>query len=238
MYIKTVVLLLCLTLIVLMVNNTFRQQQLQKQPDELSQVVQTLQQQVKQLEQRLSQRGDAVLAVAQQQVQTATQQSELLQQGLTASQLQSQAIDQQINTLDAVVEDLAMQQMQHKQLKDVQASLRQEALHAANRLAGLSIASNMKMAVVEFYHQTGQFPSSNTQVGYPNPTAFADDNIQTISLSDGGRITVVYTARSGVEGGAISLTPKYQLGMFQWRCSTADFETIKQFVPGCELADQ
>lgn len=224
MYIKTVVLLLCLILIVLLLNDTFKQQHWQQQSDELSQTVQALQQQVKQLEVRLEQRSDRMLAAAQQQVQTAAQQSE--------------AIDQQINSLDAVVEDLTMQQMQQKQIQAAQESLRQEALYAANRVGGLSIASGMKMAVVEHYQTMGRYPSSNVQLGYPEPASYADDNIQSITISSGGRITVVYTASSGVDGGAISLTPKDQHGMVKWRCSTADFETISQSIPDCELTQE
>ncbi len=237
MYTKTIIILLCLTLIMLLIVDAFKQQQLQSEQSELSQMVTALQNQVIQLEQGLAQRGDAVISAATQQVQAAEQQSELLQQRLTESKKQSQAIDQQINTLDSVVEDLALQRMQQQQFKAAQESLQQEALHAANRISGLQIASMMKMAVVEYYALNDRYPSSNTQVGLLRPESYASDKIHSVAISKGGRITVVYTALSGVDGGAISLTPKDKLGLVEWRCTTTDFETIQQSIPDCILVN-
>ena len=152
---------------------------------------------------------------------------------LQESEKQSSAIDQQITTLDAVVDDLATKQMQEKQLNAEYELLQQRAMHASYRAAGLQTASMIKMYVAEYYMSEGRFPDSNTKLRMPRPESYANDRVKSITVSKGGRITTVYTAKSGVDGGSIVLSPRERNGQLVWQCTSRDFEDIQDTLPSC-----
>ena len=171
--------------------------------------------------------------ILQNQLNATEKQSKLLDQQLQESLKQTSAIDQQVETLDSVVDDLAMKQMQEKQMQAEYDVLQQRTLQASYRASGLQTASMIKMYVTEYYMMEGRFPDSNTKLRLSRPESYANDMVKSIKVSKGGRITIVYTAKSGVDGGAIVLSPRERNGQLVWQCTSRDFEDIKDTLPAC-----
>ena len=232
--------LLVLLVAYLLFDNHQQKQQWQQQQAKLHQSIQQLQEVVTGQDSDLVKNQQAVIEetrsqseILQNQLTATEKQSELLDQRLQESLKQSSAIDQQVATLDTVVEDLAMQQMQEKQLNAEYEVLQQKAMHASYRSSGLQTGSMIKMLVAEYYMVEGRFPDSNTKLRMPRPESYANDSVKSITVSKGGRITIVYTAKSGVDGGAIVLNPREKNGQLVWQCTSRDFEDIQDTLPSC-----
>jgi type IV pilus assembly protein PilA len=88
---------------------------------------------------------------------------------------------------------------------------------------GLNLAGGSKVAVTEFYQDTGGWPADNTAAGVE-----AAGNIngkyttQVVVLA--GAITVTYggSANTNLAGGTLTLTPTDNTGAVEWAC-TASF---------------
>ncbi len=254
MYSKITAGLLILLVVYLLFDNHQQKLQWQQEQSELNQSLQQLQQTVSKQDTAQSNQQQALIEAAQsqtqileQQLKATAQQSEMLDQQMQESKQQSAAIDQrmqeskqqtaaidqQINTLDAVVEDLTMKQHQEQQLKDEYDALQKQALQASYRVSGLQTGVMIKTYVAEYYMMEGRFPDSNTKLRLPRPESYASDTVKSIAVSKGGRITVVYTAKSGVDGGAIVLIPREKNNQLVWQCTSRDFEDIQATMPSC-----
>ncbi len=101
---------------------------------------------------------------------------------------------------------------------------------------GLAAAANAKTRVVEFYFETGKFPSSNEEAGLPPAEQFVGHSLTSLAVSEGGVITVTMNELSGVKDGAIRLLPddSNQAMGVQWRCETPSYKDIGGWAPQCK----
>ena len=254
MPIKIIMVVLLLLVVYLIYDNQQQKQQWQREQQQLNQSLQQLQETVTKQESMTKQEQQALIKQAhnqsqlleqqlqateaqndlmEQRLQETEQQSELLEQTLQATEHQSKVLDQQKQTLDAVVEDLAMKQHQEQQRQAEYEALHQKALRASYRASGLQTGSLIKTYVAEYYMTEGRFPDSNTKLRLPRPESYASDTVKSITVSRGGRITIVYTAKSGMDGGAIVLTPRERNQQLVWQCTSRDFEDIQDTMPTC-----
>ncbi len=254
MSIKIAAGLLLLLVAYLLYDNHQQKRQWQQEQSQLQQSIQQLQEsvinqdteQVNQ-QQALIEAAQSQTQILEQQLKATEQQSELLDQRLAESKRQSEVIEQRmeeskqqsnvieghIETLDVVVEDLAAKQQQEQRLKAEYEVLQKQALHASYRVAGLQTATMIKTYVAEYYMMEGRFPDSNTKLRLPRPDSYASETVKSIAVSKGGRITVVYTAKSGVDGGAIVWIPREKNHQLVWQCTSRDFEDIQSTMPSC-----
>jgi myosin heavy subunit len=237
---KIIIGLLFVIVVYLLLSSRSEQQARLVEQQQLNQSLQALQQTVKQQESELLAKQQAVIsqaesqtALLEEQLAASKKHSAVLDQRLQESVKQTEVMDQQINTLDSVVQNLAEKQHKEQQMQAEYDAMAKKALQASYRVGGLQTASMIKTMVAEYYFMEGRFPHSNTVLGIQRPTAYANEQVKSITVSKGGRITVVYTARSGQENGAINLTPKEKNGQLEWRCSSWDFEDIRDSMPTC-----
>jgi len=148
---------------------------------------------------------------------------------------QSKKIDRQIDSLNEVTNNLAEKQKVEKEMMAQQKKMGQAALNAAYISQGFQTMSMLKAQVAEYYMETDQFPQSNDDLKIAKPTQFATDAIRSVWISKGGRISVVYTAKSGIDKGTLSFTPEDKNNQIHWQCSSRDFKSISQFFPQCEF---
>jgi TolA-binding protein len=168
-----------------------------------------------------------------QQLAASQQHSQQLEQQLQESAGQTGRMEQQLSELDEVVNELSEQQHQEAQLRAEYEAMAEQALAASYRAKGLVYAQGIKTMVAEYYMMSGRYPRSNTSLGIQRPEAYANDTVRAITVSKGGRISIVYTEKAGQAGGAIHLTPKEVNGLLEWRCSSWDSEDIRDTMPTC-----
>ena len=240
MNIKIIVLLLALLVAYLLFDNQQQKSLWQQEQVKIQDSVQQLQEVVTTQDSDLVSKQKVVMEetrsqtkILQDQLKESEKQSELINQQLQESLKQSSAIDKQITTLDTVVEDLAMQQLQEKQMQAEYGVQQNRALQASYRASGLQTGSMIKLYVTEYYMMEGRFPDSNSKLKLPRPESYANDRVKSITVSKGGRITIVYTAKSGIDGGAIVLSPRERNHQLVWQCTSRDFEDIQDTLPAC-----
>ena len=168
-----------------------------------------------------------------QQLATSQQHSEQLEQRIQESAGQAGRMEQQLSELDEVVSELTEKQHQEARLRSEYEAMAAQALAASYRAKGLVYAQGIKIMVAEYYMMNGRYPRNNTLLGIQRPEAYANDAVRSITVSQGGRISIVYTEKAGQAGGAIHLTPREVNGHLEWRCSSWDFEDIRDTMPTC-----
>jgi len=96
--------------------------------------------------------------------------------------------------------------------------------------------SGARVAVVESYMNSGRMPASNAEAGLPAAETYKGHSLVSLTVAEGGAITLHFDAASGVDGGAIEwlpdLTGVESMGV-QWECSTHDFKQIVRALAGC-----
>lgn len=82
---------------------------------------------------------------------------------------------------------------------------------------GMSLASSAKLAVSETtISSSSVLPTSQAETGYVSPAA--TPNVASITIGNGGVVTITYTALAG--GGTLVLTPTVQAnGDITWDCT-------------------
>lgn len=105
-----------------------------------------------------------------------------------------------------------------------------EFLSAAHFVEGLSLATPIKMRVVEYYMTQGEFPESNEELGLPTSRSIRSRSVKSIEVSMGGKITITYNSALK-EDSTLILKPTiphgYTAQSVEWVCMT---ETIDQSV--------
>jgi len=88
---------------------------------------------------------------------------------------------------------------------------------------GLNLAGGSKVAVTEFYQDTGGWPADNAAAGI-EAAANINGKYTTQVAVLAGAITVTYgaSANTKVAGGTLTLTPTDNTGAVEWAC-TASF---------------
>jgi len=88
---------------------------------------------------------------------------------------------------------------------------------------GLIIASSIKPDVDEFYKVHGSFPSSNSDAGIAAPSLLKGNNVDSVTISEGGVITILYKEQErgekyGVGEHTIIIKPQLNNGTISWNC--------------------
>ena len=87
---------------------------------------------------------------------------------------------------------------------------------------GLNLAAAAKLAVSETALSNNALPATQAATGYVSPTATA--NVASITIGNGGVITITYTAAAG--NGTIELQPNLSVanGDVSWICTGGTLE--------------
>ena len=98
-------------------------------------------------------------------------------------------------------------------------------------------STSARLAVTEFYMNSGRMPASNAEAGLPEPGSYKGQSLRSLEVSEGGELTLTFDAESGVDGGTIEWLPDLtgieSMGV-QWRCQTRDFPQIVRALPNCD----
>ena len=88
---------------------------------------------------------------------------------------------------------------------------------------GLNLAGGSKVAVTEFYQDTGAYPSTNAMAGVSDSAQIFGKYTTGVVIGAGGTITVTYgnDANDNLVG-SLTLTPTDNTGAVEWAC-TATF---------------
>jgi DNA repair exonuclease SbcCD ATPase subunit len=149
------------------------------------------------------------------------------------NKLKEQELDKKLGKIESVITILEQQKSQEKALRSEYEKMSHNALKATYLAQGLQTASMLKVYVAEYTMNEGVFPNTNKQLNLPKPSDYATEAIREIWVSKGGKITVVYTQKTGQNKGAISLVPQLKNNQILWKCTTRDFKNIHQFIPQC-----
>ena len=196
---------------------------------------QQLQQEVSDLKQQVNIKDKLMKQQKQQTESVVKKQLQEIAKQMDESKEQSKKIDQQIDSLNTVTENLAEKQRIEAEIMAQQKITAQSALSASYISQGFQTMTMLKVEVAEYYMMNGQFPNSNSELKIAKPTQFATDAIRSVWISKGGRISVVYTAKSGIDKGTLSFTPKDKNNQIHWQCTSRDFKTISRYFPQCKF---
>lgn len=111
----------------------------------------------------------------------------------------------------------------------------EELVAAAHVAQGLALAGGIKNHVAAFQAEQGRFPSSNDELGLPEPERFASQALTRLAVSEGGIITVTFNKLSGVADGTVRLLPDDDgtAMAMRWRCESPSYRDIATFAPHC-----
>ncbi len=87
---------------------------------------------------------------------------------------------------------------------------------------GLNLSSTARVAVTDFYMNTGAWPTGNTAAGLATPTEISGDFTAQVTVVD-NVINVQYgnSAHSEISGQTITLTGSANDGSVDWDCASA-----------------
>jgi type IV pilus assembly protein PilA len=105
-------------------------------------------------------------------------------------------------------------------------------VQAAFITQAIGVMNSAKVHVLSAHDDKGEWPSSNEEAGIPPPSEFANGAISELRVSEGGVITVMFNAKSGVRNGTLRLRPHTGMDI-QWKCTTPSFRNIERWAPQC-----
>ena len=158
---------------------------------------------------------------------------EILSKQVEINRLKEDEVNQELENIKEVVSGLKEQTETEKKQREANQLLSKNALKATHIASGLHMASGLKTYIVEYYLTNDRFPSKNRDLGLPKPRSYATDSIQSLWISKGGKISVIYNEKSGMKNGSMSLTPKVKNEMIEWRCESKDFKFNHEAMPNC-----
>jgi len=212
--------------VILAIYSYLNYQKNQTKQQQLKQEILSLEQHTINQEKIITKRNQQVKALADTHMDKITKKMDEVQK-------QSEKLDRQMQTLKTATKDLDQKQQLEKERISAAEKNKQATLKAFHIAQGFQSILPLKVRIAEHFMSTGRFPNSNDNLGVAKPAGFATDVIQSIWISKGGRITIVYTEKSGVDKGAISFTPYEKNHQLNWKCSTKDFVNITRFMPQC-----
>lgn len=92
---------------------------------------------------------------------------------------------------------------------------------------GLNLASGSKVAVAEFYQNTGTFPAGNSDAGVPAANTILGNYVTSVTIgAANGQITVVYgsQAHANISGDNLILAAGTGSGSVTWDCTLGNVE--------------
>jgi type IV pilus assembly protein PilA len=85
----------------------------------------------------------------------------------------------------------------------------------------ISIATDAKQGVSEYYINEGVMPTSNSLAGLGLSTDINGENVASVTVGNSGLITVAFNANDPtLNGNSVFLTPSTVGGAIKWRCSS------------------
>ena len=110
-------------------------------------------------------------------------------------------------------------------------------LAAAYISEGFQKSMVVKMYISQYFSEKDKLPSSNTELGIPEPASFKGNALDSIEVTANGIITLKYNKMSGVSNGVIYLVPDVSnsISGIAWQCSTPSFNNIESWAPQCKF---
>jgi len=111
--------------------------------------------------------------------------------------------------------------------------VRRRALLATALAAG----QGAKIAVTERWMTLGKWPSGASEIGWADPSAYANDGARGVAIEADGVIRVDLTD-AVAKGASIRLVPTVveSSGMVNWRCEIQGGADLMRFIPQCSSA--
>jgi hypothetical protein len=95
--------------------------------------------------------------------------------------------------------------------------------------------NTVRIAVPEFYMNTGKWPESNASAGLPEPEAFRGKSLERLDV-DGATVTLTFDSTSGIYGGTVvftgAATPQMAMGI-TWKCESPSYRDIAAAIADC-----
>jgi len=103
--------------------------------------------------------------------------------------------------------------------------------------AAFAAAQSAKLAVTESYMTMGQWPASSAEVGWAEPSAYANDGARGVAIEAGGVIRVDLVEALAPRA-TLRLIPTEVPGSgeVKWRCEIAGYAELSRLVPTCKTA--
>jgi len=84
---------------------------------------------------------------------------------------------------------------------------------------GLNVAAGAKASVTETILSTGAAPATNPAAGLVSAASITGNNVDSVTVGNGGIITIAYSNDSNIAGDTIIMTPDTSSGgSVQWDC--------------------
>lgn len=99
---------------------------------------------------------------------------------------------------------------------------------------GLNLSSGARVAVSDFYMNTGRWPSDNSAAGLAIPTEIVGDFTAQVAVAD-NVINIQYgnTAHADISGQTVTLTGVDNNGSIGWNCASAGVIQDKNLPGAC-----
>lgn len=82
---------------------------------------------------------------------------------------------------------------------------------------GLALASSAQSAVIDYYREHNQYPTSNQQAGLPEARNIQNHAVSAIEVNKNGNITIQFNDK--LQYNTIIVTPYISADSVQWRCN-------------------
>ncbi|MBS0575714.1 MAG: pilin [Proteobacteria bacterium] len=92
---------------------------------------------------------------------------------------------------------------------------------------GSALAEGSKVAVAEYYANSGKLPHDNAQAGVADAASITGNYVSSVKIDD-GRITVTYgnKANAPIRDEVLMFVPAPEEGVMRWSCGSAAGTTI------------
>jgi len=96
----------------------------------------------------------------------------------------------------------------------------QDYIVRAQVTEGLSLSTEAKFAVADYYASHGDYPTLNTDAGLAAPTSITSKFVSQVSVDNTGLISVAFSssANAKLHGTTLTLQPTQNGGSVSWRC--------------------
>ena len=100
---------------------------------------------------------------------------------------------------------------------------------------GINLASSAKVAVAEYYQDTGLYPADNATAGLAAPPTITGKYVLQVEITAGGLIEVTFggDANAKIENAKLTIAPNDNEGSVSWACSGDAVLVDKWLPPAC-----
>jgi ankyrin repeat protein len=113
----------------------------------------------------------------------------------------------------------------------------QKYITSAHIAEAMNLVAQFKMGIAEHYQQMVDPPNSNREAGLPDPESFNGRSVKSVSVSQGGVITVYFNDKVS-EDASIVFIPEFtasNLQGIQWSCTSSSIgqKYFEHIIPAC-----